>query len=219
MFTFRAGLGWVSGVITESGIFILTLPMATKEAAEACCLDTHARRQNSLSRPLSARNASIPRPGSMLRKVVIDEKARSGEAADDLALSVAGWVKEHLSESRSGSDISKPRFPLDLTGLSEFRRNVLLAMTTIPFGRVSSYAGLAHAAGYPGCARAVGSVCAENPIPLIIPCHRVVLRNGNLGNFGGGVQMKRQLLEIEGLTLERRAHCWSIEPCRFWTFR
>jgi methylated-DNA-[protein]-cysteine S-methyltransferase len=90
--------------------------------------------------------------------------------------------------------------PLDLRGLSPFSRQVLLATAKIEFGQVSTYGNLAAAAGHPGAARAVGGVMSRNPIPVVIPCHRVVAANGSLHGYSGpgGLKTKSRLLELEG---------------------
>jgi methylated-DNA-[protein]-cysteine S-methyltransferase len=94
--------------------------------------------------------------------------------------------------------------PLDLNGLSPFSRQVLLAAAEIEFGRVRNYGSLAAAAGHPGAARAVGGVMSRNPIPVVIPCHRVVAANGSLHGFSGqgGLKTKARLLELEGVRLD-----------------
>ncbi|TKJ40343.1 cysteine methyltransferase [candidate division LCP-89 bacterium B3_LCP] len=79
-----------------------------------------------------------------------------------------------------------------------FQRKTWENMSKIPFGGTISYGGLAAKVGSPGAARAVGSACGANPIPIIIPCHRVLASSGGLGGFGGGLDMKRRLLELEG---------------------
>lgn len=87
--------------------------------------------------------------------------------------------------------------PLDLRG-SEFRRRVLAAVAEIPYGKTASYGDIARRVGSPRGARAVGQAVGANPIPLIIPCHRVIASDGSLGGFGLGLPMKRRLLELEG---------------------
>jgi methylated-DNA-[protein]-cysteine S-methyltransferase len=91
---------------------------------------------------------------------------------------------------------------LDFEGCGGFERRVLLADYQIPRGRVMTYGGLAAKAGVPGGARAVGNVMAGNPFPLVIPCHRVIRSGGSLGGFGGGLPMKRALLEMEGVAFD-----------------
>ena len=88
---------------------------------------------------------------------------------------------------------------LDLDNLPEFRRRVLEACQRVPFGRTCSYADLARAVGSPGAARAVGGAMANNPIPLLIPCHRVLRSDGSLGGFSSprGTSQKLQMLLLE----------------------
>jgi O-6-methylguanine DNA methyltransferase len=89
--------------------------------------------------------------------------------------------------------------PIDLRARSPFQRSVLGITATIPKGEVRSYGWLAKEAGNPGAVRAVGSTMARNPVPLIIPCHRVVRTNGHIGNYSlGGPANKRALLTGEG---------------------
>jgi methylated-DNA-[protein]-cysteine S-methyltransferase len=95
---------------------------------------------------------------------------------------------------------------LDIEGIEGFERRVLLADFAIPRGRVMTYGGLAAKVGVPGGARAAGNVMAGNPFPLVIPCHRVIRSDGSLGGFGGGLPMKRALLEMEGVVFDRKGH-------------
>jgi methylated-DNA-[protein]-cysteine S-methyltransferase len=88
---------------------------------------------------------------------------------------------------------------LDFGSLKGFARRVLLADGEIPRGRVMTYGCLAASVGVAGGARAVGNVMAGNPFPLVIPCHRVVRSGGSLGGFGGGTDMKKALLMLEGV--------------------
>ena len=92
-------------------------------------------------------------------------------------------------------------FEPDLAGLTEFQRRVLRATMTVPYGRVASYGRIAEMAGSPGAYRAVGQALGRNPIPVAIPCHRVVAGNGGLGGFSGGLDWKKKLLELEGVKL------------------
>ena len=87
--------------------------------------------------------------------------------------------------------------PLDLRLAHGFRRDVLGHLRQIPFGRTESYAEVAAASGSPRATRAVGSACATNPMPIVIPCHRVVRTGGSLGGYVGGLDAKRFLLDLE----------------------
>jgi methylated-DNA-[protein]-cysteine S-methyltransferase len=87
---------------------------------------------------------------------------------------------------------------LDWTLSPGFRRKVLGKLPRIPYGDTATYAELAKRAGNPRAYRAAGSACGHNPIPIVVPCHRVVRSGGALGEYGGGPEMKRFLLELEG---------------------
>ena len=86
---------------------------------------------------------------------------------------------------------------LDLSGATAFQREVYEAACRIPFGETTSYGALAKAIGKPGAARAVGQALGANPIPILIPCHRVVAADGDLGGFSGGIKTKEKLLGME----------------------
>jgi len=87
--------------------------------------------------------------------------------------------------------------PLDLSEHTEFRRKVWAEMQRIPLGQTISYAELARRIEQASATRAVGGACGANPIPLIIPCHRVLAAGQRLGGFSGGLEWKRKLLAIE----------------------
>lgn len=80
---------------------------------------------------------------------------------------------------------------------SDFARRAREAMLAIPYGETASYGELAAAIGSPGAARAVGMACGRNPLPIIVPCHRVVAAGGRIGGYSGGTELKRWLLEFE----------------------
>lgn len=86
--------------------------------------------------------------------------------------------------------------PLRADG-TEFQRAVWHAMAAVPYGETRSYAQLARAAGRPRASRAVGSACGRNPLPIVVPCHRIVTSDGQLGGYSGGVNIKAELLELE----------------------
>ena len=93
-------------------------------------------------------------------------------------------------------------------GGSAFERSVWAEIAKIPYGGMLTYGEIAAALGDPGLARAVGTACNHNPVPVIVPCHRVVGAGGKMVGFGGGIDRKRRLLELEArVTLERR---WGL---------
>ena len=87
--------------------------------------------------------------------------------------------------------------PVRMPGGSEFERSVWAEIAKIPYGEMLTYGEIATALGDPGAARAVGTACNHNPVPVIVPCHRVVGAGGKMVGFGGGVDRKRRLLELE----------------------
>ena len=119
-----------------------------------------------------------------------------GEAAPDgaegpLPWDFAGQLTDYLAGTRRDWNL-----PFLLQG-TPFRLAVLYACRDIPYGASLSYGELAQAAGYPGAARAVGHVMATNPLPLLIPCHRVGPADGSLGRYRGGEEMKERLRALE----------------------
>lgn len=104
-------------------------------------------------------------------------------------------VREYLV---SGNSAVLAAIPYRQAGGSEFQAAVYRAMSSIPGGSTCSYKDLASAAGYPGAARAVGTACKKNTLPLLIPCHRVVPAAGGTGNYLYGTAAKEALLRLEG---------------------
>ncbi len=100
--------------------------------------------------------------------------------------------------------------------LPEFQQKVLLMEATIPFGFISSYKELAKACSRQFSFRAVARSLSHNPLPLLIPCHRIVASNGNLAGYQGGIAMKRFLLENEGVLI--RSNKVIIERAKFWDY-
>jgi methylated-DNA-[protein]-cysteine S-methyltransferase len=91
--------------------------------------------------------------------------------------------------------------PLDLR-VAPFYADVLRELARVPYGHTDTYGALAKRAGKPKAARAVGTVMNRNPIPIVLPCHRIVGANGALTGYAGGLDVKRHLLQLEGVTLE-----------------
>lgn len=87
--------------------------------------------------------------------------------------------------------------PLDLSPLTAFQRSVLRVTKAVPFGELATYREVATRAGNPAATRAAGAAVGANPVPIVVPCHRVVASDGTLGGYGGGLESKRFLLKLE----------------------
>ena len=108
-------------------------------------------------------------------------------------------LAEQIQSFLAGKAVDFQISLIDLGQCSEFQKRVLLAEHQIPRGWVSTYGRIARSLGIPNAARAVGTALSRNPVPIIIPCHRAIRSNGDLGGFRGGLEMKRALLELEGV--------------------
>lgn len=114
---------------------------------------------------------------------------------------IANGIDRLIADLYNGKKRTFDLSHLNLSRLTAFSAKVLKQAYKIPRGKVDTYSGLAAKVGSPRAARAVGSVMANNPFPIVIPCHRVVRADLSLGQFGGGRHMKKQLLEKEGIVL------------------
>jgi methylated-DNA-[protein]-cysteine S-methyltransferase len=107
---------------------------------------------------------------------------------------VAGEIDEYFAGRRRQFDL-----PLDLRLSTGFRRAVLSQLLAIGYGATATYTTVASAAGSPKAVRAVGTACATNPIPIIVPCHRVLRSDGTVGQYAGGTAAKKTLLALEAV--------------------
>ena len=130
-------------------------------------------------------------PGDAVRDAVAAESVTEPAWVRDLARDLQAYA------AGAPVDLSPWAGRVDLGRVTPFRRRVYEALLRVGRGQTCTYGELAAAAGSAGAARAVGSAMAENPVPLIIPCHRVVAAGG-LGGYGGGLELKRRLLALEG---------------------
>jgi methylated-DNA-[protein]-cysteine S-methyltransferase len=108
----------------------------------------------------------------------------------------ARQLDEYFEGKRQSFDLE-----LDLRIARDFGRTVLAELARVPFGEVTTYGALAARSGKPKAARAVGTIMNRNPIPIVLPCHRVVGANGSLVGYAGGLERKQQLLRLEGVVL------------------
>jgi len=134
------------------------------------------------------------------------------DAPPGAARSLAVTTRELISRAVAGEPVPLDAVPVDLSDRSAWDQLVLGAVRAIPRGQVASYGEVARRIGRTGAARAVGGAVGRNPVGLLIPCHRVIAGDGSLGGYGvatwGGLEaaldLKRDLLALEGVTIERR---------------
>jgi len=108
-------------------------------------------------------------------------------------------VKESILDYFKGKPIPPPWGWLETGGLTELQKSVLASTADIPYGELRSYRDIAVAVGRPRAYRFVGTTLANNPFPILIPCHRVIRSDGSFGRFGGGSDMKKKLIALEGV--------------------
>ena len=105
-------------------------------------------------------------------------------------------LDEYFDGRRRAFDVA-----VDLRGLTPFSERVLHELARVPFGKTATYSMLAERAGNPKAARAVGTIMNRNPVPIVLPCHRIIGADGSLVGYGGGLDRKVQLLTLEGVLL------------------
>jgi methylated-DNA-[protein]-cysteine S-methyltransferase len=130
------------------------------------------------------------------------------ETLEEIAAQVSPRVLEapaRLDEARRELDLyfegklTEFDLPLDWRLTAGFRRKAQRAIARIPYGQTRSYTEIARSAGNERAVRAAGTACGSNPIPIVVPCHRVLRSGGALGGYGGGLPMKEALLKLEGI--------------------
>lgn len=136
-------------------------------------------------------------PGSAVDEgsVTARRPRRASSEVTGAVLEAVSQLEEYFAGERTEFDL-----PLHVTG-TEFQREVWLALAEIPYGKTISYGELAEMVGRPRAFRAVGQANGSNPIPIVLPCHRVVAAGGRIGGYGGGLPMKRRLLALEGVVV------------------
>jgi methylated-DNA-[protein]-cysteine S-methyltransferase len=152
--------------------------------------------------------AAVPSPIGPLGVAADDAGIRAvrftGPVADPtpnpLLVTAAEQLDEYFAGRRTGFDL-----PLAGSGGTPFERAVWDAIAAIPYGETATYGEIAAQAGQPDAARAVGVACNRNPLPIVVPCHRVVGAGGKLVGFGGGLPRKRFLLALEARVYIERA--------------
>ena len=137
-----------------------------------------------------------------------NEQADNGSAEAEVLAAAARQLAEYFAGTRTKFDL-----PLLATGTG-FQRSVWDALAAIPYGERASYAQIAADVGRPRAGRAVGAACRGNPLPIVVPCHRVIGSDGSLTGYAGGTQIKKGLLELEDRTLGSRGQAGEAGPGR-----
>lgn len=175
---FKTHWGWMgiaaSGKSARAGVCRIVLPCASRRAVE---------------RELSRAMAHSP--------AAMDGRPRPGDARGPSNAKVLREARAQLEGFLAGTR-RELDFPVDLSGGTVFQRLVWRAILRIPYGRVRSYKWVAARVGGTEYARAVGLALGANPLPILVPCHRVVTSDASLGGFSGGLGTKRRLLRLEG---------------------
>jgi O-6-methylguanine DNA methyltransferase len=144
------------------------------------------------------RKLILPQPSSEQARRLFTNLGSSchSETPSGAETNYFGDLPQRIKHYLNGKPVTFPD-KLDLSWASSFQRDVWRVTQSIPYGETRSYAWVAGELGMPKAARATGRALAKNPLPIIIPCHRVICSDGSLGGFGGGALWKRRLLEIE----------------------
>lgn len=173
------------------------MPTATSEAVYRSTLDSPLGPLRLIFTTVGLAAIALPgereRHDRWMRRVFPRAEARSTVPPGTAHAEVFQQLEQYFEGRRRVFDL-----PLDLRG-SSFQKAVWSNVARIPFGRIASYSEIAHLIGRPGASRAVGAANGSNPIPLVIPCHRVVGADGSLTGYGGGLPAKRWLLVHEGV--------------------
>lgn len=168
---------------SPTGIRALVLPTATRQAVEKALAPRWRSslevRRSGTGGEAGRRRAHRPRSGTSNLERLLREAKRQ--------------IERYL-----GGQSHTVECPLDLSEGTPFQRRVWRVTRRIPYGQVRSYQWVASKVGGTRYARAVGAALKANPVPLLVPCHRVVARDAALGGFSGGLSVKRKLLELEG---------------------
>jgi methylated-DNA-[protein]-cysteine S-methyltransferase len=140
--------------------------------------------------------------GESIRRVEFD--GQHGSDGEEKTSDVLEQCKKQLEEYFQGK---RHRFSLSLDASgTAFQHRVWRALQNIPYGELRSYRDIAEETGNRKAVRAVGSANGKNPVPIIVPCHRVIGSNGSLTGFAGGLAAKKDLLELEGITIGPEKH-------------
>lgn len=132
-------------------------------------------------------------------RAVLQESAENNDEAVSIVEEARAQLLAYIAGTRREFS-----FPIDCSAGTPFQRKVWKAITRIPYGRVRSYQWVAMRVGGKQYARAVGMALGANPVPIVVPCHRIISHDGSLGGFSCGLPLKRRLLSLEGTLAQLR---------------
>ena len=182
---FETDMGWMGIAGTSAGICKVTLPISDKAFALIAITDEESYEDGTVHRMISR---------TSLSHVFMNLMSENNESPEENGL--LSDVKDAMIKYFKGERVDFP-FPIDLKGYTKFQKDVWKATRSIPYGELRNYGWVAFQIDKPKSARAVGQALGANPIPIIIPCHRVVASDGSLHGFTGGLKLKQRLIELE----------------------
>lgn len=157
-------------------------------------LTTAHRYFDVVSSPLGPLGLVVNEAGRLV-EIRLDGVVAEGRRDTERCAAAAAQLRQYFAGERRG-------FALELAPHgTEFQQRVWRALCEIPYGAVRNYGEVARAVGQPGAARAVGQANGCNPLPIVVPCHRVIASNGTIGGYSGGLAIKHRLLALEGAEL------------------
>ena len=156
--------------------------------------DTDAGKVGIMASPAGPVKFTLPAESEEEARLSLGEDVKTAVRSPDFFTDLAERIKLYFSGRKVKFDDK-----LDLSGATQFRQAVWEKTRLIPYGETRSYLWIAEQIGKPEAARAVGQALGKNPLPVIVPCHRVIASDGSLGGFTGGLDMKRRLLALEGI--------------------
>jgi methylated-DNA-[protein]-cysteine S-methyltransferase len=139
------------------------------------------------------KNVTFPQPSPRLAFEALDGEIGYAVWAPHSFAKIVPMFKQYFD-----GNSQEFKCPIDIGWATPFQRQVWQATRSIPYGETRSYGWVAEQIGKPAAVRAVGQALGKNPMPIVIPCHRVIGSDGGLHGFGGGLKMKRNLLRLEG---------------------
>lgn len=146
-------------------------------------------------RPFAAVKILLPRQDREALRALIEKENGGKSGKNDKSLIISGLIIDYFK----GNPVRVPWQWLYMEGLTRLQKSVLSVTADIPYGETRSYKALAEAIGRPRAYRFVGTTLANNPFPVLIPCHRVIKSNASIGQFGGGTDLKRRMIDLEAL--------------------